>query len=277
MKIHLISDIHLEFGDLPIYNDDGADVLIMAGDICVLKDLKDYKEDCEIVGKRSQVASYVRSFFRRVCTLYPNVVYVMGNHEHYNGCFDESYDIVKNELCSPNPNLHFLEKQTVEIDGHLFIGSTLWTDFNDGDPISMYEAKNRMNDYRIIRLAGESYRSLTPDHTFKEHRESIKFMTKTMDSNPDKPVVIVGHHAPSHKSVKPKYENDIHINGAYRSDLEWIMHNYPQIKLWVHGHTHEEFDYEVHKTRVVCNPRGYVNYERGSQQEDPYFPQSIDI
>ena len=87
MKIHLISDIHLEFGDLPIKND-GADVLIMAGDICVIKDLKDFKDACEIVGKRSQVASYVRQFFKHVCSEYPNVVYVMGNHEHYNGNYD---------------------------------------------------------------------------------------------------------------------------------------------------------------------------------------------
>jgi len=37
--------------------------------------------------------------------------------------------------------------------------------------------------------------------------------------------------------------------------------NHPQIKLWTHGHTHEEFDYMVGTTRVVCNPRGYINYE----------------
>ena len=28
--------------------------------------------------------------------------------------------------------------------------------------------------------------------------------------------------------------------------------------LWVHGHMHESFDYEVYGTRVVCNPRGYA-------------------
>lgn len=27
--------------------------------------------------------------------------------------------------------------------------------------------------------------------------------------------------------------------------------------LWIHGHTHDAFDYELYGTKVVCNPRGY--------------------
>jgi predicted phosphodiesterase len=27
--------------------------------------------------------------------------------------------------------------------------------------------------------------------------------------------------------------------------------------LWIHGHTHDPFDYEINGTRVICNPRGY--------------------
>lgn len=27
---------------------------------------------------------------------------------------------------------------------------------------------------------------------------------------------------------------------------------------WVHGHTHDSFDYDVRGCRVVCNPRGYM-------------------
>ena len=32
-----------------------------------------------------------------------------------------------------------------------------------------------------------------------------------------------------------------------------------QPSLWLHGHTHESFDYNIKNTRVVCNPRGYIN------------------
>ena len=39
MKIGVCSDLHLEFGDLKITNDSGADVLILSGDILVESDL----------------------------------------------------------------------------------------------------------------------------------------------------------------------------------------------------------------------------------------------
>jgi predicted phosphodiesterase len=39
MKIALVSDVHLEFGDLDFENDSGADVLILGGDICVANDM----------------------------------------------------------------------------------------------------------------------------------------------------------------------------------------------------------------------------------------------
>ena len=78
-------------------------------------------------------------------------------------------------------------------------------------------------------------------------------------------------------SVKPRYEHDYHMNGAYRSNLEDFIVARPQIKLWIHGHTHHEFDYMVGDTRVVCNPRGYVGYERDSQEIEPYFPQVVEV
>jgi predicted phosphodiesterase len=40
MKIALASDLHIEFHDLEITNDQHADVLILSGDICVAEHLK---------------------------------------------------------------------------------------------------------------------------------------------------------------------------------------------------------------------------------------------
>jgi len=77
-----------------------------------------------------------------------------------------------------------------------------------------------------------------------------------------KKYVIVGHHAPSKQSIKPRYRSDNLINGAYSSDLSEFILDHPQIKLWTHGHTHDIFDYKIGETRVLCNPRGYMNYEK---------------
>jgi hypothetical protein len=64
------------------------------------------------------------------------------------------------------------------------------------------------------------------------------------------------------------------MNGAYSSNLEDVMVNNTQIKLWTHGHTHEDFDYMVEQTRVVCNPRGYINYE---SKADEFQLKYVDI
>jgi len=41
MKVALASDVHLEFGPISLDNTEGADVLILSGDICVAKDVMD--------------------------------------------------------------------------------------------------------------------------------------------------------------------------------------------------------------------------------------------
>jgi hypothetical protein len=47
--------------------------------------------------------------------------------------------------------------------------------------------------------------------------------------------------------------------------------------LWVHGHTHDSFDYVVNGTRVVCNPRGYAQYGVNENPRfDPGFVIDID-
>ena len=45
------------------------------------------------------------------------------------------------------------------------------------------------------------------------------------------------------------------------------MKNNPR-KLWVHGHTHSSFDYNIHGTRVVCNPRGYEDHDLNPEYYD---------
>ncbi len=77
----------------------------------------------------------------------------------------------------------------------------------------------------------------------------------------DQKFVVVGHHAPSKSSTHPRYADEVIMNGGYSTALDEFIMNHPQIKLWTHGHTHEDFDYMVGSTRIVCNPRGYDAYE----------------
>ena len=95
-----------------------------------------------------------------------------------------------------------------------------------------------------------------------------------LGENADKRCVVVTHMAPCFKSIDEKYADQQLMNGAYASNLVDFIYERPQIKLWTHGHTHEQFDYTISATRVACNPRGYIGYE---PQADIFQVKYIDL
>ena len=113
----------------------------------------------------------------------------------------------------------------------------------------------------MVGLSTDPSRFL-PEDAVEDHKAMMTYIDNTLNEVAAwKSVVVVGHHAPSKQSTKPRYKDDYHMNGGYSSDLESFIIDRPQIKLWTHGHTHDDFDYMVGSTRVVCNPRGYEGYE----------------
>ena len=273
MKVALISDVHLEFGDCFFENKENAEVLILGGDILIGQDLHDFKPDdtnLKILGHRQEAVKLYRKFLQRCSDNFNHVIYIAGNHEFYNGKWPLGIDYLREEVSNYH-NIYFLENDTKEIDGITFIGSTLWTDMNKGDPTTLYTVAGLMNDFKIIRNSDHGFTKLRPAHVMSQHRKSIAYIKEIVESDPTKTFVVVGHHAPSKQSVKPRYERDIHMNGAYSSDLSEFIMDHPQIKLWTHGHTHDKFDYMVGTTRIVCNPRGYVGYEVDTELAELVF------
>ena len=267
MKINVISDLHLDFADLTL---PGGDVLILSGDICEARHLKKsmYNKDMvlfEHEDKLQRPDRYYR-FLVEECSKYREVVMVMGNHEHYGYNYQKTYAHIAENLPA---NVTLLENQTHTIDDVVFVGATLWTDMNKLDPLTMYHMQSAMNDYRQVTMFNEVknvYHRLTPEKTAEDHYKSKQFIAETVKDNFAQKFVVVTHHAPSKASTKPQYADDHLMNGAYSSDLsEFILQN-PQIKLWTHGHTHDVFDYMIGSTRIVCNPRGYHNYEERAHQ-----------
>lgn len=262
MRVAIASDVHLEFGYWEPVNPENADVLILSGDI--------------LVASKIQKNDYFLEFLKQCKENYREVVYIAGNHEHYHGNFQDNLEILK-EISHKN-NIHFLEKSHVEIDGYMFVGATLWTDF-DKNPLSLLECSRVMNDYSVITVSqpNKDNSRLTPEFTLNEHIETIQYLESFLSSNLDKHVIVVGHHAPSKMSIKPRYLKEDLINGAYSSELSELILKYPNIKLWTHGHTHDIFEYEIGQTKIICNPRGYVGYERASNSIEPYFAKVIEL
>ena len=295
MKVAICSDLHLEFGDLELKNTEGADVLVLSGDILVENDLDIYDRRQYEMGFMRGKSRLYHDFFERVCSEFPHVVYVAGNHESYHGDFATTYTGLKTKLAR-HENLHILDKETFEINDYVFIGSTLWTDMNRNDPLTLEYIRHSMNDFRIIENSNrKSYRKVplykkddegnyvkdekgnliqdgmkmkeevsifSPLDAVDEHVKCLAYIQTVYENQPPwKTVIVVGHHTPSTKSCHPRYAHDDLMNGGYHSDLSEFILDRPAIKLWTHGHTHEDFDYMIGECRVVCNPRGYIKYE----------------
>ncbi len=232
MILQIASDLHNEFGEFDMdFND--IDLLILAGDIGVgLKGL-----------------DWIKKNVRKT-----PVIYVPGNHEYYKNAYPKL--LYKLKESSKDTNIHILDNDNITIDGITFHGTTLWTNFElFGDPkIAGMEAQLRMNDYKLIKK-DPSYSKLRSIDTHVMHYNSLDWLRNSLMSGKSKINIVISHHAPSIRSIPDKYKNDI-ISAAFASNLEdFIKETNPE--LWIHGHLHSCFDYNIGNTRVVCNPRGY--------------------
>ena len=294
MKIAICSDIHLEFGAISLENTENAEVLILSGDICVAKDILD-RDPYET--RFDDKSSRIHLFFQECCARFKHVVYIAGNHEHYHGDFAETFKIFRERL-GYLANLHILDKESVLINDVMFIGGTLWTDMNKEDGITLFHMKSMMNDFRTVKNSNrmvsrkvmkykkdengqyvseikdgvsvmieegfefkEYVSTFSPEDAVEDHKKMLGYLKVVIEGKHDQKFVVVGHHAPTKLSTHPRYADELIMNGGYSSDLSEFILDHPQIKLWTHGHTHEEFDYLMGTTRIVCNPRGYINYE----------------
>lgn len=269
MKIQLLSDLHLEFDNAPTLKLKGGQYLCLAGDVAVAAYLRPNRTDKD-AKKHRRVCN---AFFREECAKYERVFYILGNHEHYRGIFDNTLDFMREFL--EGTNVELLDKQFVDLsDGWQLYGATLWTDFNRDDWFAKHAARDKMSDFHIINKMRDGpvpvnggartpfIGKLSPDDIYLEHgqaREALEVGLYDWERI-DRKTIVMSHHAPTSLSVHPKYRGDL-LNYAYHSDLSEVILDHPNIKYWFHGHTHDHFDYEVGNCRVVCNPRGYAGYE----------------
>jgi Icc-related predicted phosphoesterase len=245
LKLHVLCDLHVEFGGFEV-PDVGADVIVLAGDVHVKdKALK------WIFDQKFEVP----------------VIYVLGNHEFYHDKFPELIDKLRRE--AEGTNVHVLENDSVEIEGYRFFGCTLWSDMElfGNAPVAMAAAASGMNDYRLIR-SSEMDRALTPEETVAWHKHSVKKLMGFLEAGTPERSVVVTHSCPSTHSIPERFK-DSRLAPAFASNLDQCIHKH-QPSLWIHGHTHENYDYKIGKTRIICNPRGYAPIEMNEEFRADY-------
>ncbi len=233
MKLHLLSDLHLEFAPF-MPPPTPAEVILLAGDI----------------HPGVKAIPWINEVFPAI-----PVIYVPGNHEYYGQAFPKHLQKFK-EL-TQGTLIHVLDNETLELGGVVFLGCTLWTDFELlGDPrVAGYFATQGMNDFRRIRLS-PSYRKLRSLDTAGMHFSSRHWLAGQFELYRGRTIVVVTHHAPSACSLPAGYEDDI-LSAASASHMDELVERSGAC-LWLHGHVHISRDYFLGATHVICNPRGYA-------------------
>ena len=235
MRIRLFSDVHLEFGDCLLPGD--SDVIVAAGDIGTGTQGVDWLGQIDIP-----------------------VIYVAGNHEYYGGDLTDTLYSIK-QRAKAYRNLHFLEHSSCVLDNVRFLGLTLWTAF-EGLPRRDWGRliRDQMSDYSYISKDGGP---LSPEHIAALHRRGLEWLSGELERDFAGRTVVVSHHAPSMRSWHQDPQDPVRY--AYCNELEALAENF-SIDLWLHGHTHASKDYRMHKTRVLCNARGYYMLETLSRR-----------
>lgn len=249
MKIHLLSDLHLEYSVFEPA-EVKADVIVLAGDICL--------------GTRG--IAWARQ-------AWPNkeIVFVPGNHEYY-----RSEIGIENQMMEDAARVygvHVLNRAEAVIDGMRFLGATLWTDFGlfgeDERRYAYLAAINGLTDFRVIDCGAQTF---MPQDSVLINAADVAWLEKKLKSEPfDGATVVVTHHLPSMRSVSERHQKSL-LSACFASHFDHLM---GYSKLWFHGHTHDSFDYELNGTRVVCNPRGYCKI--GNPPENALFDPKLVI
>lgn len=234
MKIRYMSDLHLEF---PWSSPDwlpsiGEDVVVLAGDIGV--------------GVRG-IRWATQTFRGRP------VLYVMGNHEFYRHHWNRLVDEAR--AAARGTNVHLLERDRVEIDGVLFLGATLWTDFQLYGPAlrvkSMIAGRDALADFQYIE--GPDGHVLTPQASIDRHLLSVEWLRREIEAA-TQPTVVITHHSPTLANQHPRYAGS-DLGPCFHSNREDLF--LPPVRLWISGHTHHSCETQVNGILLLSNQRGY--------------------
>jgi predicted phosphodiesterase len=251
MRIQVASDLHLEFlrrefpGERLIRPAPHADLLALVGDVANGLD---------------GIASFAD---------WPvPVLYVIGNHEAYGHVLDQlriemrhaargtSVIVLDNEVADLGRFEAWASSRQGMLAGVRFLGCTLWTDYRLPSlevtrEQAMEYAARRLRDHGVIRAPFDA--PFTPQEALREHNVSRGWLQRELARPFAGKTVVLTHHAPHENSVHPRYQGDT-LNAAFASHVPDIIE---QAHLWMHGHTHDSFDYTIGRCRVVANPLGY--------------------
>lgn len=267
MRCYYMSDLHLEKQDFPWALPRG-DVLLLAGDLCNATSLEAQRSDVYAVQQRERVLRLADAATKN----FSHVLLVAGNHDHYDGIFDDTLGMLRRFL----PGVTVLDKEAVTIGGIHFFGTTMWSDFEGRSALAMETARRGVGEYFFVKRRRQndeaSLTRLRPDDTLAEFDRSLAALKQHLAHHTNAPTVVIPHHAPSSKGLNPLHAGN-GLDGAYFSDLNQMIASFERVPYWVHGHTHIRRQYRIGGTQLLVNCRGFEGRDPVSRNFAPttYF------
>lgn len=236
-RIRYFSDLHLEFIrpkkideikkliNPPVNKEE--EVCILAGDI------------------GDPYSNKYKDFMEHISTIFSKTFVISGNHEYYN--YTQSIQDTKShmvEYFNSIENITFLDNELEIYKNYCFIGTTLWSKITNPN----YE----INDvYNIPNFDYKKYNKL--------NKISVDFLENSIKTNNN--CIVITHHVPSHSLIDNKYltKKMNPYNQWFYCDLDHLITNNSNIKVWIYGHTHTEKIKNINGIQFLCNPIGYPN------------------
>jgi predicted phosphodiesterase len=237
MRILVMSDLHVEFhadagaSFVESLDPTGIDVVVLAGDIAVSTEIP------------AALGLFCRHFRPA------QVLYVHGNHEFCGSNIPEVHELTR-QVARRHRNLRWLETRTIKLQGHRFLGATLWFPRHPNSEFN----REYLNDFFQIQ-------DFEP-RVYEQNRRTVQWLRRVVRPGD----VVITHHLPTPNAVAPQFA-DNPLNPFFVCDVEDIIQK-KRPALWIYGHTHGSADFQLGDTRLVCNPLGYVGDEQNAEFDD---------
>jgi Icc-related predicted phosphoesterase len=268
LRFHYLSDLHLESQEAPEALPEG-DLLIIAGDLCHARVFAAAADDGYAQTQRDRVLRFVE----RAVTNFGKIIMVMGNHDHYDGVFEDSAALFRRHL----EGVTLLDDEAIAIgNAHLF-GTTLWSDFEGGNADAMKRASKGCGEFFFVKKRvqdgsrAQMLARFRPADALAAHERALAALESFVAQPASGKKLVVSHHAPSRKGLNPQHQGN-GLDGAYASALDGLIEQ-SGVSVWVHGHTHVCRNYRIGDTQVRVNCRGFEGRDSGAHQfrVDAYF------
>jgi len=253
--LQIISDIHVEFPrvpeiiaeKIPTALEPHAPYLALLGDIGMPGTEK------------------YRNLLLTAASKFKKVFVIAGNHEYYKGTYHDQKRRIQEVCNEKSDTLVFMDKTSILVDGVRILGTTLWSHVPNEHAVIISRS---INDYNLIQVEeGDKFKKLTTaisNSWFEDERKWLHDEIEAAKGRGEK-VIVLTHHAPSFKQTSAPEHDGSPNNGAFATNLEYMMG--PPVVAWCFGHTHYSSDQIINGTRVVSNQVGYISFAEKSRFE----------